>query len=157
MVLLSKEIKEESDKNFFKFIEDNPDKPWNWNGISYNPNITMEIIKANPDKPWDWIGISYNPNITMEFVEDNPDKPWDWSGISYNPNITMEFIKANPDKPWNWNGISQNSFEKERELIKEHMAATKIQRSFKKYRYDPKYPFCKRVLINNLEECGVKF
>ena len=22
--------------------------------ISYNPNITMDIIKDNPDKPWNW-------------------------------------------------------------------------------------------------------
>ena len=114
MVLLSKEINEESEKNFFKFIKSNPDKPWNWYEVSRNPNITMEFIEANPDKPWDW------------------------------------------------REISRNDFKKERELIrkkliKEYEAATKIQRSFKKYRYDPKYPFCKRVLINNLEECGVKF
>ena len=37
-----------------EMIKENPDKPWNWNGISNNPNITMEMIKENPDKPWDW-------------------------------------------------------------------------------------------------------
>jgi hypothetical protein len=33
-------------------ITENPDKPWNWDGISVNPNLTVEFIKANQDKPW---------------------------------------------------------------------------------------------------------
>ena len=37
-----------------------PDKPWHWDTISYNPNITMEIIEKNLDKPWDWNNISNN-------------------------------------------------------------------------------------------------
>ena len=32
----------------------------------------------------DWDSISYNPNITMEMIENNPDKPRDWDYISYN-------------------------------------------------------------------------
>ena len=36
------------------------DKPWNWNGISANPNITWEIIQNNPDKNWNWNCISWN-------------------------------------------------------------------------------------------------
>ena len=35
-------------------------------------------------QPWDRDGISWNPNLTMEFVGKNPNKPWDWGGISYN-------------------------------------------------------------------------
>jgi hypothetical protein len=31
-----------------------------WNLMSMNPNITMDYIKENPDKPWDWDGISSN-------------------------------------------------------------------------------------------------
>jgi len=41
-------------KKWFKFIQNNPDKDWNWNGISLNPNITWEIIQNNPDKNWSW-------------------------------------------------------------------------------------------------------
>ena len=63
---------------YWSFIEDNRDKTWSWDGISCNPNLTMEIINANPDKPWDWDGISRNPNITMEMINAKPDKPWDW-------------------------------------------------------------------------------
>jgi len=43
-----------------KFIKETPVNPWNWDGISENPNITWEIIKANPDKEWYWWELSWN-------------------------------------------------------------------------------------------------
>jgi hypothetical protein len=62
-------------------------KYWNW--LSANPNITWEIVKDNPDKPWDWCGLSYNlsenSNISWKIVEANPDKPWNWEYLSKNP------------------------------------------------------------------------
>jgi hypothetical protein len=36
----------------------------------------MKVIEENPDKPWDWELISRN--ITTEVIEKNPDKQWDW-------------------------------------------------------------------------------
>jgi len=93
-----------------KLIEKYPDKPWNWRGISLNPNITWKFIETNQDKPWNWSYLSSNPNITMEIIEANPNKLWDWACISMNPNITWEIIEANPDKPWNWLYISRNKF-----------------------------------------------
>jgi len=103
-----------------EIIENNLDKSWNWKYISMNPNITMEIIENNPDKPWKWgyNGISRNPNITMKFINDNPNKSWDWNCISKNPNITIkEFIRNNPSKTWNWMGLSEHKFIKEKELF----------------------------------------
>ena len=32
----------------------------------------------------DWTKISYNSNITMEMIDKYPDKPWNWNYISYN-------------------------------------------------------------------------
>jgi hypothetical protein len=37
-----------------------------------------DIVKANPDKPWDYELLSDNPNITWDIVKANPDKPWDY-------------------------------------------------------------------------------
>ena len=55
-----------------KFITDNPNKPWDWNAISMNFNITMKNINDNdnPNKPWDWDKISMNPNITMKNINE---------------------------------------------------------------------------------------
>jgi hypothetical protein len=44
----------------------------------------MDMIENYPDKPWSWNGISCNPNLTMEMIEKHPDKPWNWSNISEN-------------------------------------------------------------------------
>jgi hypothetical protein len=43
-----------------KLLELYPDKPWNWYKLSFNPNITWEIVQTNPDKPWNWYYLSQN-------------------------------------------------------------------------------------------------
>ena len=97
---------------WFQYILDNPDKGWNYKYLSYNPNITWEIVKANPDKDWNYYLLSGNPNITWEIVKANPEKPWNYCYLSANPNITWEIVKANPEKPWNYLYLSLNSMGK---------------------------------------------
>jgi hypothetical protein len=99
-------------ENWFRYILDHPEKPWDWYWISQNPNITWDIITTNPEKPWDWDTISQNPNITWDIIRTNPEKPWDWHAISRNPNMTWDIIQAHPEKPWNWYWISFNSMTK---------------------------------------------
>jgi hypothetical protein len=70
----------------------------------------MEFIEANPDKPWDWEYISSNPNITMKIIEANPDKPWNESGIFQNPNNKLEY--KNEIKRIKRNKIIQSRLEK---------------------------------------------
>lgn len=117
----------------WKFIQDDPDKPWFWSSISMNPNITWKIIRNNPDKPWDWFRISMNTNITWKIIQDNPDEPWNWEGISCNPNITSGIIINNSDKSWDWEYISNNTFNNK------NYFAEKIQSTFKGYLARKKY------------------
>ena len=42
----------------------------------------MEIIENNIDKDWDWEGISENPNLTIEIIDKFYDKNWNWKIIS---------------------------------------------------------------------------
>ena len=81
----------------------------NWNQCFFN------FVEANMDKPWDWFGLSQNPNITWDIVEANPDKHWDWDKISGNKNITFDIVEANPDKHWDWKSLSKKKFTKEKE------------------------------------------
>ncbi len=37
-----------------KLINQFPNKPWNWEFLSKNINITCDIIDNNLDKPWSW-------------------------------------------------------------------------------------------------------
>ena len=139
-------------------IEKYPDKPWNWGDISYNPNITMDIIEKYPNKPWSWNGISCNPNITMEFINKNLDKPWFWYWISCNPNISMEFIEKYPDKPWDWIGISLNLFNYEKELfiekrMRKYLSAYRIQQYYLTALCDPYCRIGITRIRRNYNEC----
>ena len=54
--------------DWLQFIKENPDKKWDWELLSCNPNITWEIVKANPDKPWDWGYLSRNKMSKHSFI-----------------------------------------------------------------------------------------
>ena len=79
-----------------KLIEKYPEKNWDWNNISSNPNLPIDYIEKHPEKDWNWDYISFNPNFTMEDIEKYSEKPWNWSEISANPNVTMEYIEKYP-------------------------------------------------------------
>ena len=134
-----------------------PNKQWNWDFISNNPNLTLEIIMKYPNKPWDWDTISQNSNITMEMIESNPDKPWNWGCISFNPNLTMYMIETYPEKPWNWKYIALTLFTKDKELFiqqkcKEHLAAFKIQQYYARAKYIPTYKLCRKLHLKFYNE-----
>ena len=58
--ILTKTIQTEISSQFWKFVQNNPDIPWDWDELSLNPNVTYDIVQNNPDKPWDWCEISHN-------------------------------------------------------------------------------------------------
>jgi hypothetical protein len=86
-----------------------------------------------PEKPWDWENISDNTNLTMDFIEKHPDKPLSWWWISMNPNITMEFIEKYIDKI-KFEFLSKNKFTFENTKInkKEGYILLEKERSFHK-------------------------
>jgi hypothetical protein len=67
-----------------------PDKPWNWDALSSNPNITFDNVLAYPDKPWNWDALSSNPNITFDNVLAYPDKPM---GLALNELESKYYIR----------------------------------------------------------------
>jgi len=78
----------------------------------------MSFLEKNESKPWDWYGVSRNPNITMEFIDAHPEKDWDWRGISFH-----KFGWANTRSYWNIRRsktIDQTSLIKEEFLARIH-------------------------------------
>ena len=65
--LVHDEVKNKWDTTWWSFMMEHESK-LDWYNLSMNPNITMKYIKENPDKPWDWNGISRNP-----FTRDKQD------------------------------------------------------------------------------------
>ena len=83
-------------------------KSWIWWRLSYNSNITIDIVLENPDWPWEYQTLIKNPNITLEIMRLTPTVKWPWRCISNNPNITPDVIMANPDINWDWRSLSTN-------------------------------------------------
>ena len=152
-----KTVEKEWTLKYWNFIQETPDKPWNWEWISKNPNITMDIIRENPDKPWNWYCISQNPNITWDFIIENLDKSFNWRWISQHPNITWDIIRENPDKPWNWVSISSNEFQKEKELFiekayREHISSYRIQNWWLHITMSPYYKIGRKFIDRSTNE-----
>ncbi len=127
---------------YWNFILNNLDKDLSWEGLSLNPNITMDIIDNYNYLPWIWEKVSCNPNITIDFllkyinkdwdwfslsenmnldiIENNLNLPWDWDGISNNKNINIEFILKYKNHPFCWNSLSSHS-----NIIIDHIINTK--------------------------------
>lgn len=82
--------------------------PWDWKGVSSNPNLTLDFVLAHPEKGWSWLDISSNQNIKLKDIIEHMDLPWYWPDVSKNPNITMQFVLENIDKSWNWVSLSVN-------------------------------------------------
>jgi len=39
---------------WFDYVKDNPDKPWHYQWLSINPNVTWQIVQDNPDIDWNY-------------------------------------------------------------------------------------------------------
>jgi hypothetical protein len=79
-----------------------PDAPWDWCGLSRNPNLTFSIIKEHIDYPWNWYYISSHNDITWDIVINNPQYPWSIFNFSDNKNLTWEIVINNRSLQWNW-------------------------------------------------------
>lgn len=49
--------------------------------FSNNPNVTLEWLEEYPDRNWDWDKLSNHPNLTFEWLKCFPTKPWNWELI----------------------------------------------------------------------------
>ena len=66
----------------------------------HHGNGTQDIINNNPDMPWNWEGISMNNNITTDDVRNNIDNPWNYTWLSSNVNIECDFITKHSLPPF---------------------------------------------------------
>jgi hypothetical protein len=92
----------------WNFISLYPDIGWDYRFVSFNRNITLQIVLDNPTFPWNYDFLSMNKNITFDIVLANPSIPWNPDYVSQNPNISWDIIEANPTYQWNWNIIANS-------------------------------------------------
>jgi hypothetical protein len=73
-------------------------------------NELCKLLQHFPDKPWDWNCLSENPNINMEFALSHSCDSWNWDCLSKNPSITMKDVFTHPDKHACWIKMAQRPF-----------------------------------------------
>ena len=64
-----------------------------WNQLSKNKNISMEIIENYPNKPWNYWFVSQNPNLNKKFIINHQDKNLYWSYIAEHIKLDQELIQ----------------------------------------------------------------
>lgn len=98
----------------WKFVEEHIHENWSWGNVCENLKPISDLIENRPDV-CDWDAISNNPSLTLEIIENNRDKPFNYDTLSGHPCITWEFVRKHTDRrgysyiiPWNWYYLCQN-------------------------------------------------
>ena len=130
------------------------DKNWNWDQLSKNKDLTIDIVKQHVTF-WDWFSISSHRNITLSDVLENPDLPWNWSGLSSNPSITRPIKEQHPELPWTTkcyiHPTSPRAFHPWPCFKMEFVRRWRAQKVIKRYWFraitDPTYQVCRKRLM----------
>lgn len=117
------------DTELTKLLDAFPDKPWKWENVISNPNMTIEYFDSHPDIFKKHLSSNYysyrhyekslehlssNPNLTLDYILRNLNTHkvyssiFNWSQISQNPGITLENIEKHPTLPWSWSYVAKN-------------------------------------------------
>jgi hypothetical protein len=124
-------------------------KPWNFDAMSHNRKLTLEMVRSKPVSVWDWWGVSSSPSISLREILANPDLPWNWKRVSVNANISYEEATLHPEIEWDW---AVSVFQKKGgvqgfiEYRARDAAARRIQAQWRKCISDPAYLACRRRL-----------
>ena len=54
--------------------------------------ILINLVNKYPDKPWDWELLSQNPNIKFDDFLKYLDLLWNWICLSLNRKITLDIV-----------------------------------------------------------------
>jgi hypothetical protein len=114
------------------FVADHPEFPWTMDGLSQNPNVTMEVVLQRGPAEWNWVYLTPRLCQDIRNVHEHPELPWDWRTVSrdtpvnnaalvdlleywdipflsLNKYLTLEAIQTLPDIPWCTERLSQRS------------------------------------------------
>lgn len=80
------------DNDLIKLLKIFPNKNWNYEELSRNPNITLKYVMENKNKPWNWRELVKNSGITINDLLSYPEQPWFMDSMLDNPNLTMAYV-----------------------------------------------------------------
>ena len=76
--------------------------------MRYPSTIPLVDVRENPDLPWNRDGLSPNPTLTVDDIQSlsEIDGQWDWNEIS--SKIPITYVYTHPNLTWNRDGLSMN-------------------------------------------------
>ena len=105
MSIITTHFKKEYSKKWFSFILQHQ-KEIDWEYLSANSNLTIEIIKEHLDKPWDLNEIALNPNITKEELLEN-SHIYPFTNMNYH--LKEQQVGTDYEHNWNWLTLTKDS------------------------------------------------
>ena len=83
--------------------------PWDWASASKGGNISWAFVVAHPEFPWTMDGLSQNPNVTMEVVLQREVSEWNW--VYLTPRLCQDIrnVHEHPELPWDWRTVSRDT------------------------------------------------
>ena len=81
-------------------------KLWNWTAVSRRvEGITLADIN-NKNYFWEWNELSFNRHITIDIIKVTRNYGWNWNTLS--SIFDLNIIMSNLDLPWTHHGLSSN-------------------------------------------------
>lgn len=105
-------------------VRSNLEFPWSYNDLCNNPNISFEFFLQYAIKPTsrvdiNWDALSKNPAIPIEIIDQYTNYHWNDRFISANPNITSNYIlNTGKSRKWFMPYVSSNPGITERDIYK---------------------------------------
>jgi hypothetical protein len=90
---------------WFQYILDHPEILWDYNRLSYNSNITWDIVQTHADKPWDYNRLSENKmNNSKDLFIRKKHQEWFRKSKLYDELMTKVWHPSNMEK-WKYYDI----------------------------------------------------
>jgi hypothetical protein len=89
----------------YDFLLEHPDKPWDWEVLSYN--VPFSFILEHPELPWVKTWVSTNETITFDDIIKYQDFKWDYDKLSWN--IPLDILTTQTLFPINYDNLSINN------------------------------------------------
>ena len=103
---------------------------WDWFWLSRV--IPLSDIRRYPDLPWDKEGLSSNPTLTISDIQSLHIKDGQWNWIEISRRVPIIYVYMYPDLMWNRDSLSINKNIRVSDLIAWHEIPPSI---YKRWQY----------------------
>lgn len=136
---------------------------------SLNPSTTLKNIlpqnHCHPGDDWNWdylrgldgwLWTYLSESIDFQDIIQHLYLPWHFGHMSRNKSLRLDYVAGNQDQPWNYRCIASNSYTHEYQeilenVMRQHMAAYKIQVYWRKCISNHKYSICHTLQLKRIQ------